>query len=69
MEENKIVLWTTHCPNCQSLAAMLDAKKIQYDIVDDEDTIIESGITSVPTLEVNGTRMSLMQAYQWVKKQ
>lgn len=47
---------------------MLDAKKIAYEKVTDEDTIIEKGFLSVPILDVDGKVMTFAEAYNYVKE-
>ena len=60
----KLVLYTTHCPKCKVIE--LNAKKIEFDIVDDKSTLIEMGIVSVPVLEADGKKMSFLEANKYV---
>lgn len=62
----KLVLYTTHCPKCKVIESKLNAKKIEFDIVDDKSTLIEMGIVSVPVLEADGTRMDFLEANKYV---
>lgn len=47
---------------------MLDAKKIAYEKVTDENVIIEKGFLSVPILDVDGKVMTFSEAYNYVKE-
>lgn len=44
------------CPKCKVVAMKLDKKGIDYKIVTDVDYMWEHGVTSIPTLEVDGQR-------------
>lgn len=61
------VLYSTGCPQCNVLKEKLKAANIDYIEVADKDTIIEKGITKVPVLEVDGTKMELSAANEWIK--
>ena len=58
----KLVLYTTHCPKCKVIESKLNAKKIEFDIVDDNSPLSEMGIVSVPVLEADGKKMSFLEA-------
>lgn len=62
------ILYTTGCPRCKQLESMLDAKKIAYEKVTDENVIIEKGFLSVPILDVDGKVMTFSEAYNYVKE-
>ncbi len=62
------ILYTTGCPRCKQLESMLDAKKIAYKKVTDEDAIIKKGFLSVPILDVDGKVMTFAEAYNYVKE-
>ena len=62
----KLVLYTAHCPKCKVIESKLNAKKIEFDIVDDKSTLIEMGIVSVPVLEADGKKMSFLEANKYV---
>lgn len=49
----KITLYTIHCPACKILAKKLDAKGIQYEVVDDIAILNERGMEQFPLLEVD----------------
>ena len=62
----EITLYSTGCPKCQVLKKKLDAKGIQYKVVDDINTIAATGFMSVPLLEVDGKVMLFNDAVEWV---
>lgn len=62
----KLVLYTTHCPKCKVIESKLNAKKIEFDMVDDKSTLLKMGIVSVPVLEADGTRMDFLEANKYV---
>lgn len=61
------VLFSTGCPQCNVLKEKLKAAKIDYVEVTDKDTILAKGITRIPVLEVEGIRMELSAANEWIK--
>lgn len=65
----RVVLYTTHCPQCRVLKQQLDNKNIEYTEVTDEKVMIEKGFTSAPMLEVDGTVKSCREAFQWLNMQ
>lgn len=62
-----IILYSTGCPNCIALKNELDKNKISYQIENNIDKIISLGISTVPTLEVEGHRMDKNEAVKWIK--
>ena len=44
------------CPKCKVVAMKLDKKGIDYNIITDVDYMLAHGVTSIPTLEVDGQR-------------
>lgn len=63
----KVIFYSTGCVNCNSLAAKLNAKNIEYEVCSDMDVIIAKGLMSVPALEVDGQIMNNKQANEWLK--
>lgn len=63
-----VVLYTTGCSKCKVLESKLNAKKIEYSIVDDINVMERKGFMSVPVLEVDGEVMMFKQATDWVNK-
>lgn len=64
-----IILYSTHCPQCEILEDKLQTKNIQYTEVTDISLMLNKGIKNVPVLEVNGKMMDFLKACEWVKKQ
>jgi glutaredoxin len=61
------VLYSTGCPQCIVLKEKLKAANINYIEVTDKDTILAKGITRIPVLEVEGIKMELSAANEWIK--
>lgn len=65
-----ITLYTTHCPKCNILQQKLDQKQIEYEIVDNEETVVEYGksigILSTPILDVDGMNFDFNNALKWL---
>lgn len=66
---DNIVFYTIHCPNCNTLQRMLDAKGIKYTINTNVDEMRALGMKSAPGLMVNGKLMSFNEARKWLKEQ
>ena len=64
--DNKIILYTTHCPKCRVLESKLKAKNIQYLEVTDEEIMQAKNIEFVPMLEVDGVLMSFTTANSFI---
>ena len=64
-----ITLYTIGCPQCLVLEAKLNAAKIKYTIVDDEDIIDQKGYIYLPVLEINGQPHNFQESLQWLKKE
>lgn len=62
-----IVLYSTHCPQCRRLEAMLKEKNIEYTINGDVSEMLKLGIRSVPYLSVDGKLLNNAEAISWVK--
>ena len=50
--------YTSHCVNCRILNKLMDNKKIEYEMIDDENIYLpiakKNGIMSMPFAEING---------------
>lgn len=66
---NDIILYTIHCPKCNVLEKKLQQKGIQFDIVDDEEIIMQKGFKSAPILVVGDTVLEFSKAIDWLKEQ
>lgn len=65
----KTILYTTGCPRCHVLESKLNSKNISFETFDNKEKMIEMGLTNVPVLEVNGTRMAFKEAVDWINKE
>lgn len=63
---DKIILYSNNCPRCKILKRKLDDNKINYEIIDDVDTMIDKGLSTVPVLEINGRMLDFKEAVEWV---
>lgn len=64
-----ITLYSTHCPKCVVLEKKLDTKNIQYELVEDQDVMIEKGFMTAPVLDVDGKVMQFKEANDWINEQ
>lgn len=62
----KVMLYTTHCPQCRVLEKLLIDKGIEFEIVEDVELMRAMNIISVPQLQVNGTLMNMAMAVKWI---
>lgn len=63
---DKIILYSNNCPRCKILKRKLDDNKINYEIIDDVDIMIDKGLSTVPVLEINGRMLDFKEAVEWV---
>lgn len=62
----KIIMYSTHCPKCNILAAKMRDKNIDYEEVTDVEEMKKLGLMSVPYLSVDGEMMDFGAAIKWV---
>lgn len=65
-KEEKIILYSTHCPKCTILEKKLKDKGVIYDEVNDADYMVNLGFTEVPMLVVNDRIMGFNEAVKWI---
>lgn len=64
-----VVLYTNHCPKCGIVRAKLEAKKIEFCLVDDITVLISKGFDNMPVLEVDGVVMTnMLDINEWINK-
>lgn len=63
---DKIILYSNNCPRCKILKKKLDDNKINYEVVDNVDIMIDKGLSTVPVLEVNNKILNFKEAVEWV---
>ena len=66
--EDKIILYSTGCPQCKVLTNLLDGANITYEHCSDIKAMRSIGILSVPMLRVNGDLRNFPSAMRWVKE-
>lgn len=66
VKEEKIILYSTHCPKCTILEKKLKDKGVIYDEVNDVGTMIGLGFTEVPVLVVDGIPYTFGEAAKWL---
>ena len=59
-------LYSTHCPQCNTLEIKLDRAGIEYEICDDVEIMKARGFKSVPVLETDEGTFNFMQAIKCV---
>lgn len=64
--EDKIILYTIHCPNCNVLEKKMQMRNIPFIICDDMEEMKRLGILSAPILSVNGELKTFANALRWV---
>lgn len=61
-----IILYTTGCPKCAVLEKKLEQKGVVFEKITDVSEIRAAGVTSVPTLFADGSKMSFLDAVRYV---
>ena len=64
-----IKLYSTHCPQCNTLEIKLDRSGIEYEICDDLEEMKARGFKSAPMLETPDGVFNFSQALKWVNAQ
>ena len=62
----KVILYSTHCPQCCVLEKKLKQKNISYEEVNDIKIMKEKGFLSAPMLEVDDEVMDFKTANDWI---
>jgi glutaredoxin len=57
-----IKLYSTHCPKCRILETKLKQQNIEFEVIDDEEVMINKGFKSAPKLEINGQILDFPEA-------
>lgn len=65
----EITFYTTHCPKCSVLKKKLDLAKINYNINDNVEEMIDLGLKSAPALKVEDKILNFTEAIEWIKEQ
>ena len=65
----KIVLYSTHCPQCQVIEKKLKAANLTFEVIDDTAIMRERGMTQLPMLQIDDNEpMSFKEANKWIKE-
>lgn len=62
----EVILYSTNCPKCHVLEKKLANKKIDFNVITDEDIMLEKGFMSAPMLEVDGNVMDFKEGNIWI---
>lgn len=65
---NKVVLYSTGCPRCRVLEKKLNEKNIIFELVNDEDVMIEKGFMTAPMMEIDGSLYDFKNAVDWINR-
>jgi len=67
-----IILYSTHCPKCRIVEMKLAQKKIDFEIIDDQETLVEvgkaHGIMSAPILKVDEQYLNFNDAVKFINE-
>lgn len=63
----KIILYSTHCPQCNVLTDLLNAKNLEFELNDNIEEMKKLKFKSSPMLQVDDKIMNFKEAYQWAK--
>lgn len=65
----KILLFSIGCPNCNILKKKLDDKGISYELNTSEEEMLSLGIDKLPVLKVGEKLLGFSEAVKWVGAQ
>lgn len=59
-------LYSTHCPQCNTLEIKLDRAGVKYEICDDIEIMKARGFKAAPVLETDEGIFNFSEAIKWV---
>ena len=62
----EIIMYTTHCPQCEVLAKKLAQKRVSYSAIEDVEIMSSMGLTAVPALSIDGQIMDFKNSINWL---
>lgn len=65
----KVILYEHGCPKCKILKMKLDQKGVEYDTINDIETMKSKGFQEAPKLEVDDVVMGFKEAIDWLRGQ
>ena len=66
---DKVILYSTHCPKCEVLKKKLAEKEISYTENNSVEEMLALGITEVPMLGIDGELKNFSAAVAWLNNQ
>lgn len=63
----KPILYSTHCPKCNTLKKKMEMSGIDFEISTDQEAMKALGISSAPALVVDGEVFDFVKAVDWVR--
>lgn len=64
----EVTLYTTHCPKCRVLEAKLKQKDVEFEVVEDQDVMVEKGFMEAPMLEVDNNYKNYNESIKWLNE-
>jgi glutaredoxin len=64
----KPILYSTHCPKCNTLKKKMEMSGIDFEVRTDQDEMKSLGVSSAPALVVDGQVMDFIKAVNWVRE-
>ena len=62
-----MVLYSSGCPKCNILKKKLEQKKFDFELIEDENKMIDMGFSSAPMLEDDGNFYNFEEAINYIK--
>jgi len=63
---DKLILYTTHCPKCKILEKKLNDKNLSFTVVTDVEEMKKENIFSAPQLKINDSLLPFYEAVQYI---
>ena len=71
--EEKVVLYSTHCPKCSAVETILRNKKINFEMEDNKEEILSvadsNGIKGIPFAKIGDKIYDCKELQKWIKEQ
>ena len=64
--EEKVVLYSTHCPKCTVLEKKLQQKGVKYTEINDISELVERGFKSAPILRIGEQYLEFSDAIKYI---
>lgn len=65
---NRVILFSTGCPNCKRLKLLLNKNNIHYVENNSIDEMLALGFSRVPVLSVDDINMDYNDAKKWIEE-